>query len=33
MLLLGMIVALVFGIQMELLPQQKQQLVGGLALG
>ena len=30
MLLLGIVVALVFGIQMELLPQQKQQLVGGL---
>ena len=30
MLLLGVVVALVFGIQMELLPQQKQQLVGGL---
>jgi heme exporter protein B len=30
MLLLGVVVALAFGVQMELLPQQKQQLVGGL---
>lgn len=30
MLLLGVVVALVFGMQMELLPQQKQQLMGGL---
>ena len=30
MLLLGVVVALVFGIQMDLLPQQKERLVGGL---
>lgn len=30
MLLLGVVVALVFGVQMDLLPDQKQRLVGGL---
>ncbi len=30
MLLLGVVVAMVFGLQMDLLPQQKQRLVGGM---
>ena len=30
MLLLGVVVAVVFSLQLDLLPEQKQQLVGGL---
>ena len=30
MLLLGVVVALIFSIQMDLLPDQKQRIVGGL---